>query len=89
MLGLELCECEAVLQSTCNLQRVRALVSDTCYLILGPAWLRRREGNESADAGCTGGWLSLDVRTLLTSARLSTLSTTSSGCFFHGDDMVC
>lgn len=27
--------------------------------------------------------------TLLTSARFRTLSTTSSGCFFHGEDMVC
>lgn len=27
-------------------------------------------------------------RTLLTSARFKTLSTTSSGCFFHGDGMA-
>lgn len=35
---------------------------------------------------CDGG--RFEQLTLLSSARLSTLSTTSSGCFFHGEDMT-
>jgi hypothetical protein len=77
MLGLELGEGEAVLQVTGDLERKkkRSLATVTGLEQLGG----RMEG---------GPPLCERELTLLTSARLSTLSTTSSGCFFQGEDMA-
>lgn len=85
MLSLELGQSQAVLQSACNLNGCQPCTPLSLRLTWSQAVAEKRE---QVRGGFGVGRLSPRL-TLLTSARFRTLSTTSSGCFFHGEDMVC
>lgn len=55
---------------------------------LGHPMLRQRGGSDAPWAGWAKIASCIPSLTLLTSALFKTESTTSSGCFFHGDDII-